>query len=97
MAKKTFTGAVYLHESGAAIAHEQRYYHFSDHDISGAAFIKVTDCSFEVEIPDDFDPTAPAIAALNEKKRLLRLKLAKDLSEIDDRISKLSALTFEAA
>jgi hypothetical protein len=95
--KKTFTGAVYLHESGVRLAPEQRYYHYSDRDISGPGFVKVADCSFDVEIPDDFDPTPAVIAGLQEKKRLLRVALAEELASIDDRISKLSALTFEAA
>jgi hypothetical protein len=93
--KKTFTGAVYLHESGVRLAPEQRYYHFSDNDIGGSAFVKVVDCSFDVEIPDDFDPTPAVVAALNEQKRLLRLKLSKELAAIDDRISKLSAICYE--
>jgi hypothetical protein len=57
----------------------------------------VADCSIDVEIPDDFDPTPAVIAGLKEKKRLLRVALAEELASIDDRISKLSALTFEAA
>lgn len=48
--------------------------------------------SFEVDVPDNFDPTAGFIAELTEQKRQLRLKLAAELAEIDDRISKLQAL-----
>lgn len=48
--------------------------------------------SFEVDVPDNFDPTAGFIAELEEQKRQLRLKLAAELAELDDRISKLQAL-----
>lgn len=50
--------------------------------------------SFEVEVPDGFDPTPAMIAGLEEQKRQLRLKLAAELAVIDERISKLQALTF---
>lgn len=53
--------------------------------------------SFEAEVPDDFDPTAAIIASLEEQKRLLRLKLAAELAEIDIRISKLQALPMPEA
>jgi hypothetical protein len=49
----------------------------------------------EVEVPDDFNPTPQMVAALEEQKRQLRLKLASDLATIDDRISKLSAIAYE--
>jgi hypothetical protein len=52
--------------------------------------------SFEVEVADDFDPTADVIAELTEMKRKLRLKLAEELAELDDRISKLQALPMPA-
>jgi hypothetical protein len=51
--------------------------------------------SIEVDVPDDFNPTPQMVAALEEQKRQLRLKLASDLATIDDRISKLSAIAYE--
>ena len=53
--------------------------------------------SFEVEVPDSFDPTPAMIAGLEEQKRQLRLKLAQELALIDDRISKLQALPMPEA
>jgi hypothetical protein len=58
---------------------------------------KVFSSGTKVDVPDDFDPTPGVIADLQEQKRLLRLKLAAELADLDDRISKLSALTFEGA
>lgn len=98
MAKHTVTGALYLHASSAQEAPEDRSYYFTASDFSTSAnFIKVIDVSFDVQIPDDFDPVPKVIASLTEQKRQLRLKLAAELADLDDRISKLSALTFEAA
>jgi hypothetical protein len=62
-----------------------------------STYATVRPIEIEVDVPDDFDPTPGVIADLQEQKRLLRLKLAAELADLDDRISKLSALTFEAA
>lgn len=51
--------------------------------------------SFEVEVPDDFNPIPQQVAALEEMKRKARLVLAKELADLDDRISKLTCITFE--
>jgi hypothetical protein len=53
--------------------------------------------SVEVDVPDDFDGTASRIAVLEEMKRKLRLKLAEELSHLDERISKLTCLTNQAS
>lgn len=57
--------------------------------------VLVCEHSTEVEIPDDFDPTPGLIASLEAQKKELRLKLARELMEIDTRISKLQALTMD--
>jgi|GEM_PF-2059694 len=54
--------------------------------------VLVCEHSFEVDVPDDFDPTPGLIASLEAQKTELRLKLARELMEIDTRISKLQAL-----
>ena len=48
--------------------------------------------SFEVEVPDDFNPIPQQVAALEEKKRLARIKLAEELAELDEKMSKLLCL-----
>lgn len=50
--------------------------------------------SFEVQIDDQFDPTIQIIADLEKQKTAVRLKAAEDLSAIEERISKLSALPY---
>jgi hypothetical protein len=97
MAKHTISGALYLYTPSHRAFGDKPIYHFNTGALSSESFTKVVDHSFDVEIPEDFDPIPGQLAALNEKKRLLRLKLAAELADLDDRISKLSALTFEAA
>jgi len=57
--------------------------------------VLVGEHEFEVEIPDDFNPVPMQVAALEEQKRLKRIKLAEELAAIDLRISKLTCLTNE--
>jgi hypothetical protein len=57
----------------------------------------VCEHSFEVEIPDDFNPIPQQVAALQEAKRLARVNLGKELANLDMRIGKLTCLTNEVA
>lgn len=57
----------------------------------------VSETTIEVEVPDDFNPVQNLVAALEEKKRLLRVKLAEELAVIDERISKLTCIEFTPA
>lgn len=57
--------------------------------------VVVGEHSFEVEVPDDFNPTPLQVAALQAQKKALRLKLADELRAIDERISKLTCITNE--
>lgn len=71
---------------------------FMEFEPGGAYFperVSVREHSFEVEIPDDFNPVPQMVAALEEQKRQERLKLAQKLAEIDEKISKLTCLTNE--
>ena len=93
MAKATINGFVYHYQSKYSSTPN---YVFSETRFSDDGdFALVTEHSFDVEIPADFDPVPGQIAALSEKKRQLRVKLAEELATIDDRISKLSAITYE--
>lgn len=59
----------------------------------------VREHSIEVEIPDNFNPVPLMVAGLEEKKRLARVRLADELRELDEHISKLLCIehTPEAA
>ena len=58
--------------------------------------VVVAEHSIEVDVPDGFDPVPQMVAALEEKKRLARLDLAKELAAIDKQIKQLTALDFVA-
>lgn len=68
---------------------------FKASDDSTRVFIRAI--QIEVDIPDDFDPTARQIAALEEKKRKAADAYHGMVAEINQQISKLQALTFEGA
>ena len=48
----------------------------------------------EVEVPDDFDPRAQQIAALQNEKQKLMADTQHEITEIDRKISKLQALEY---
>ena len=50
----------------------------------------------EIEVPDDYDPRAQQIAALEEKKLEDMAHSQKMVTDINDRISKLQALEYTA-
>lgn len=68
-------------------------------------YAKLDDCEhrtyvasqeIEIEIPDDYDPRAQKIAALEKHKQKVMADYHKTVTEINDRISKLQALEFTA-
>ena len=50
----------------------------------------------EIEVPDDYDPRAQQIAALEEKKLEVMAHYQKTVTDINERISKLQALEYTA-
>lgn len=55
-------------------------------------------CSQEIEIdvPDDYDPRAQQIAALEKQKQKAMADFQKSVDEINEKISKLQALEYTA-
>lgn len=69
---------------------EVTFYPFKpDHDKDIAI---IREHSFDVEVDENFDPTPQQVQALNEKKRLVRLKCAEDLMAIDEELGRLQAI-----
>jgi hypothetical protein len=58
--------------------------------------VVVAEHSIEVEVPDGFDPIPHMVSALEEKKRLARLDLAKELASIDNQIKQLTSIDYVA-
>lgn len=50
----------------------------------------------EIEVPDDYDPRAQQIAALEKQKQKVMADYQKRVTEINERISNLQALEFAA-
>ena len=50
----------------------------------------------EIDVPDDYDPRAQQIAALEKQKQKVMADYHKTVTEINDRISKLQALEYTA-
>lgn len=51
--------------------------------------------SFEVEVPDDFNPVPHQVAALEKEKRAALEAYQKRVGEINERLSKLLAIEHE--
>jgi hypothetical protein len=69
---------------------------FRDYKPSGEYSVPIQEHLIEVDVPDSFDPRPAMVAALEEKKREVRAKFAKEVKEIDDRIASLLALECSA-
>lgn len=50
----------------------------------------------EIEVPEDFDPRAQQIEALEKQKKKAMADFQKTVDDINDRISKLQALEYTA-
>lgn len=50
----------------------------------------------EIDVPDNYDPRAQKIAALEKHKQKVMADYQKTLMEINDQISKLQAIEFTA-
>ncbi len=50
----------------------------------------------EVDVPDNYDPRAQQIAALEKHKQKVMADYQKSVNEINERISKLQALEYTA-
>jgi hypothetical protein len=67
---------------------------FQDDDDDCRTFV----CSqeIEIEVPDSYDPRAQQIAALEKKKRSMMADHQKAITVINERISKLQAISHTA-
>jgi len=50
-----------------------------------------------IEVPDDLDMTPAQIAALEKEKEQVRDKYLREVAKLDEKISKLRAITYEPA
>ena len=99
MSKHTVTGFITYEKPTWATTPSISWSTYDPTDADWTEAIAVCPHSIEVEVPDDFNPIPQMVAGLEEQKRQLRLKLAQQLADLDERISKLSCIehTAEAA
>lgn len=74
---------------------EYQIYSCQLEDTEYRVFIKEFDV-VDIEVADDFDPTAKQIAALEAQKVKARADFAKSIADIEERIKKLQAIEFTA-
>jgi len=67
---------------------------FRASDTEVMTFVSQQDVEFEV--PENYDPTAQKIAALEAEKEKAQLAFTKSVTSINERISKLQALEYAA-
>ena len=60
------------------------------------SMIHVNEQEVEIEVPDNYDPRAQQVAALEKQKQKVMADYQKTVTEINDRISKLQALEYTA-
>lgn len=71
-------------------------YVLSQHDMTsfGLGYCKVCEVAVEFESPDDFNPVAVQIEALQAQKHELVRQFTLKIDEIKEQISKLQAIEF---
>lgn len=60
------------------------------------SMIHVSEQEVEIEVPDNYDPRAQQIAALEKQKQKVMADYQKMVTDINERISKLQALEYTA-
>jgi len=95
VAKHTIKGFITL--DGAYGARTVRFSMYRPSPKYSPHEVVVSEHSIEIEIPDDFDPVPQMVASLEEKKRLARIELAKELAVIDDQIKQLTCIDYVPA
>lgn len=71
---------------------DQHGMHFHACDMSEFDYTRVQAHSFEVEIPEDFDPRPGMLKALDKKEQVLKAEFARRMMEIGKARSELLAL-----
>jgi hypothetical protein len=59
--------------------------------------VYVGEMPIEFDVPDDFDPIPRQVAALQQEKAEALAEYQRKVADINERLSKVQALTFEAS
>ena len=87
---------VYIHYQQFSWEQEGRFFasYVKHEDTEYATYVNEQDV--EIEVPDDYDPRAQKVAALQARKLKVMADYQKTVDEINERISKLQALEYAA-
>jgi hypothetical protein len=91
--KTTITGFI-NHKDTSLTGCKPFSFHMSEMREYG--YVTVMPYSIEVEIPDDFDPRPKQVEYLTAQKKELMAAFHLRVTEIERKISELSAITYEA-
>lgn len=85
----------FVHVSADADLHDSPRYTFFTFDATGSSmgYVLVGPAEFTYELPATFSPTAAAVAALQAERDKAAKDFADTVRRINERISKLQALT----
>lgn len=76
---------------------EGHQFRFFTHKMDEHGFATVMPHTLEVELPDDFDPRAKHVEALQAEKTKAMADFQNRMTEIDRQISELTAIEFDGA
>ena len=93
---KTITIPMFVYFQKYSWEAEGKYeaYSFKAPDTEHLSFVGQQ--AVEFEVPENYDPTAQKIAALEAEKEKAHHEFAKSVATINDRIAKLQALEYAA-
>lgn len=98
--KQTITGHLFM-EHGYAFEEDdyaQRWrpivWHCRVDENESRVFVK--DVTFDIDVPQDFDPTPRQVAALEREREQATAAYMKTLHDINERLSKLQAIGHDA-
>jgi hypothetical protein len=99
MSTKTIRGYLYHVHYDFELQDEFRvlFNHSADMGKHSHEWTVIREHSFEVEVPDDFDPRPQQIASLEAQKQMVRAELGKRITEIEEQISRLQAIEYSGS
>jgi len=88
---------IHIHHAKWEWEDEAQYILYSYPMGDTASITYICEQEIEIEVPDNYDPRAQQIAALEKEKQKVMADYQKTVTEINDRISKLQALEYTNA
>jgi hypothetical protein len=89
---KTVTISGYVYEVEYGYSTEKEYRFFGIDTMGDKHYTLIGPVQFDYTIPEDFNPTAQKLAALEKEKQAVRSAYLQKVREIEERISNLQAL-----